>query len=61
MRWIVATSLRFRYLVAGLAVALLYFGVTLAGSQKLDAFPEFAPRSRYRRTASGCRRPRSRR
>ena len=43
MRWIVASSLRFRYLVAGLAVALLYFGVTLAGSQKLDAFPEFAP------------------
>jgi CzcA family heavy metal efflux pump len=43
MRWIVATSLRFRYLVAGLAIALLYFGVTLAGSQKLDAFPEFAP------------------
>src|SRR6201997_1766051 len=43
MRWIVATSLRFRYLVAGLAVVLLYFGVTLAGSQKLDAFPEFAP------------------
>ena len=43
MRWIVATSLRFRYLVAGLAVALLYFGVTLAGSQKLDVFPEFAP------------------
>src|ERR1700733_1158932 len=43
MRWIVASSLRFRYLVAGLAVALLYFGVVLAGSQKLDAFPEFAP------------------
>src|SRR5579863_9840414 len=43
MRWIVATSLRFRYLVAGLAIVLLYFGVTLAGSQKLDAFPEFAP------------------
>jgi len=43
MRWIVATSLRFRYLVAGLAIALLYFAVTLAGSQKLDAFPEFAP------------------
>jgi CzcA family heavy metal efflux pump len=43
MRWIVGTSLRFRYLVAGLAVALLYFGVTLAGHQKLDVFPEFAP------------------
>ena len=43
MRWIVATSLRFRYIVAGLAVALLYFGVTLTGHQKLDVFPEFAP------------------
>ena len=43
MRWIVATSLRFRYLVAGLAVALLYFGVVLTGHQKLDVFPEFAP------------------
>jgi CzcA family heavy metal efflux pump len=43
MRWIVATSLRFRYLVAGLAVALLYFGIQLTGHQKLDVFPEFAP------------------
>src|SRR5450756_2448880 len=43
MRWIVWTSLRFRYLVAGLAVALLYFGVTQTGHQKLDVFPEFAP------------------
>jgi CzcA family heavy metal efflux pump len=43
VRWIVFTSLRFRYLVAGLAVALLYFGVIQAGHQKLDVFPEFAP------------------
>jgi CzcA family heavy metal efflux pump len=43
MRWIVATSLRFRYLAAGLAVALLYFGIMLTGHQKLDVFPEFAP------------------
>jgi CzcA family heavy metal efflux pump len=43
MHWIVATSLRFRYLVAGLAVALLYFGIQLTGHQKLDVFPEFAP------------------
>lgn len=43
MRWIVATSLRFRYVVAGLAVALLYFGVSVLGHQKLDVFPEFAP------------------
>jgi CzcA family heavy metal efflux pump len=43
MRWIVATSLRLRYLVAGLAFALLYFGATATGHQKLDVFPEFAP------------------
>src|SRR6516162_928033 len=43
MRWIVATSLRFRYVVAGLAIALLYVGTLLIGDQKLDVFPEFAP------------------
>ena len=43
MRWIVATSLRFRYVVAGLAIALLYVGTLLIGHQKLDVFPEFAP------------------
>jgi len=43
MRWIVATSLRFRYVVAGLAFALLFFGGQLIGHQKIDVFPEFAP------------------
>ncbi|MBV9380121.1 MAG: efflux RND transporter permease subunit [Streptosporangiaceae bacterium] len=43
MRWIVATSLRFRYVVAGFAIALLYFGTLLIGHQKIDVFPEFAP------------------
>jgi CzcA family heavy metal efflux pump len=43
MRWIVTTSLRFRYLVVGVAVALLYFGAQLIGHQKMDVFPEFAP------------------
>jgi len=43
MRWIVATSLRFRYVVVGFAIALLYFGSQLIGHQKLDVFPEFAP------------------
>jgi CzcA family heavy metal efflux pump len=43
MRWIVGWSLRFRYLVAGLAVALLVFGVQMLGNEKLDVFPEFAP------------------
>jgi Cu/Ag efflux pump CusA len=43
MRWIIASSLRFRYVVAGLAAALLYFGAQTPGHQKIDVFPEFAP------------------
>ena len=43
MRWIVRTSLRFRYVVAGLALVLLYFGAIAVGHQKVDVFPEFAP------------------
>ncbi len=43
MRWIVATSLKFRYLVMGLAVVIMYFGVQTIGHEKLDVFPEFAP------------------
>jgi CzcA family heavy metal efflux pump len=43
MRWIVGWSLRFRYLVAGLAVGLMVFGVQMLGHEKLDVFPEFAP------------------
>jgi CzcA family heavy metal efflux pump len=43
MRWIVRTSLRFRYVVAGLAFVLLYFGALAIGHQQVDVFPEFAP------------------
>ncbi len=43
MRWIVGWSLQFRYLVAALAVGLLFFGVQVLGHEKLDVFPEFAP------------------
>src|SRR5215469_11781522 len=43
MRWLVARSLRFRYLVVGLALALMYFGAQTLGHQKVDVFPEFAP------------------
>ncbi|HEY6278172.1 MAG TPA: efflux RND transporter permease subunit [Streptosporangiaceae bacterium] len=43
MRWIVATSLKFRYLVIGFAAVLIYFGVQTLGHQKIDVFPEFAP------------------
>jgi CzcA family heavy metal efflux pump len=43
MRWIVASSLRFRFLVVGLAAALMFFGAQTLGHQKVDVFPEFAP------------------
>ncbi len=43
MRWIVATSLKFRYLVIGFAAAAMFFGVQTLGHQKIDVFPEFAP------------------
>ncbi len=43
MRFIIASSLRFRYLVVGAAAALMLFGVQTLGHQKIDVFPEFAP------------------
>ena len=43
MRFIVASSLRFRYLVIAAAAALIFFGVQTLGHQKVDVFPEFAP------------------
>ena len=43
MRFIVASSLRFRYLVVAAAAALVFFGAQTLGHQKVDVFPEFAP------------------
>src|SRR5512138_2888815 len=43
MRWIVQTSLRFRYLVVFLAAALMTFGVARLSNASVDVFPEFAP------------------
>ena len=43
MRWLVGCSVRFRYLVVGLAAGLMFFGVQVLGHEKLDVFPEFAP------------------
>src|SRR5947209_18737478 len=43
MRWIVASSLRFRFLVVAAAAALIAFGAQTLGNQKVDVFPEFAP------------------
>ena len=43
MRWVVGSSLRFRYLVAAGAVALMVVGIALGPSMRVDVFPEFAP------------------
>lgn len=43
MRWIVASSLRFRYVVIALAAGMMYFGVAAIKDVPVDVFPEFAP------------------
>jgi CzcA family heavy metal efflux pump len=43
MRWIVASSLKFRFIVVALTAFLMFFGVQQAGNTAVDVFPEFAP------------------
>jgi CzcA family heavy metal efflux pump len=43
MRWIVQTSLRYRYLVVFIAAAMMIFGIARLSSSSVDVFPEFAP------------------
>jgi CzcA family heavy metal efflux pump len=43
MRWIVASSLRFRFLVAVGAALMMVFGALQVQNMRVDAFPEFAP------------------
>ena len=43
MRWIVGSSLRFRWLVVFAAAALTAYGIAQIPSAKVDVFPEFAP------------------
>ncbi len=43
MRWIVKTSLQFRYLVVFAAAALMVFGIARLRNSSVDVFPEFAP------------------
>ncbi len=43
LRWIVGSSLKFRYLVVALAAALMFFGVQQLRHSPIDVFPEFAP------------------
>src|SRR5882724_13715780 len=43
MKRVIASSLRFRYLVLALGVVLTWFGVALLQNVPVDVFPEFAP------------------
>jgi CzcA family heavy metal efflux pump len=43
LRFIVATSLKFRFLVLAIAVGMMVFGATQLGRMPVDVFPEFSP------------------
>ena len=43
MRWIVRSSLRFRFLVVAAAVAMMVVGAFQVQNMRVDVFPEFAP------------------
>src|SRR3954464_15321092 len=43
MRWTVGSSLRFRYLVVALGALTMALGILTLPSNRVDAFPEFAP------------------
>src|SRR5204863_8913839 len=43
MRWIVRSSLHFRFIVVALAVGMVAFGGTRLSNMPVDVFPEFAP------------------
>jgi CzcA family heavy metal efflux pump len=43
MRWIVGSSLHFRFLVLAIATAMMFFGTQQLRGMPVDVFPEFAP------------------
>ena len=43
MRWMIGTSLRFRFLVIAISATLMYFGFLRLRDLPIDVFPEFAP------------------
>ena len=43
MRWIIRSSLKFRYLVVAAAAGVMLLGITAFPHQQVDVFPEFAP------------------
>jgi len=43
MRWILSSSLKFRFLVIAIAAGMIYFGIGQLRNMPVDVFPEFAP------------------
>jgi Cu/Ag efflux pump CusA len=43
LRWLVGSSLKFRYIVVAAAAGLMFFGVQQLQHTRIDVFPEFAP------------------
>ncbi len=43
LRWIVGSSLKFRFIVLAIALALVVFGISRLRHMSVDVFPEFAP------------------
>ena len=43
LRWIVGTSLKYRFLVIAIALGIMYFGLRQLNKMPVDVFPEFAP------------------
>jgi CzcA family heavy metal efflux pump len=43
IRWIVRSSIHFRYLVIAIAAAMMFFGIDQFRTTPVDVFPEFAP------------------
>jgi CzcA family heavy metal efflux pump len=43
MRWIIESSLRFRFLVVAAGLGMMYFGILQLRGLPVDVFPEFAP------------------
>ena len=43
IRWIVGSSLKFRYIIVAIAAAMMFFGIEQIPNTPVDVFPEFAP------------------
>jgi CzcA family heavy metal efflux pump len=43
LRWLVGSSLKFRYIVVALSAGMMFFGFQQASDMPVDVFPEFAP------------------